>query len=77
MILLTLALLGTTPSCTDTRQICRACWMVNGKQACSTPGIACQPLRRVCRPNTPSPRREEEARRTRDGKAKGIQAAQR
>ncbi len=67
MILLTLALLGTAPICTDTRQICRACTIVHGKQVCSTPGIACQPLKRVCtKPETAA---------NGDGRIRGRQAS--
>jgi len=48
---LTLALLLAAPQgCVDTKRECRACTMTDGKQRCSNPGIACQPLTRICRP---------------------------
>lgn len=48
---LMLALLLTAPQgCTDTKRECRACTTTDGKQHCSNPGIACQPLTRICRP---------------------------
>lgn len=48
---LTVALLLATPQgCIDTKTECRACTVTDGKRQCSTPGIACQPLERICRP---------------------------
>jgi hypothetical protein len=53
MMVLMLALLLAAPQgCIDTRRECRACTTTDGKQRCSNPGIACQPLTRLCRPNT-------------------------
>jgi hypothetical protein len=48
---LTFALLLAAPQgCIDTKRECRACTTADGKQRCSNPGIACQPLTRICRP---------------------------
>lgn len=48
---LTLSLLLAAPQgCIDEKQECRACTTTKGKQHCSNPGIACQPLVRICRP---------------------------
>jgi hypothetical protein len=43
-------LLAAPPGCIDTKRECRACTITDGKQRCSNPGIACQPLARICRP---------------------------
>jgi len=50
---LTFALLLAAPQgCIDTKRECRACTITDGKQRCSNPGIACQPLTRICRPKS-------------------------
>ena len=45
-------LFAASQACTDVRQQCRACTVRVGKQICSNIGIACQPLVRVCRPES-------------------------
>jgi hypothetical protein len=51
MVLMLALLLAAPQECVDTRRECRACTTTDGKQRCSNPGIACQPLTRLCRPN--------------------------
>lgn len=41
--------LVASQACVDVKQECRACTTIGGKPVCSTPGIACQPLQRICR----------------------------
>jgi hypothetical protein len=53
MLFLTLALVSASPTCTDIRQQCRAC-PTDGKHGCSSVGIACQPVRRVCAAAAPA-----------------------
>lgn len=65
MLLTALILLSTPQSCVDTRQQCRAC-PTDAKHGCSSPGIACQPLHRVCQPTAAPPKAD---RRPRDTKA--------
>jgi hypothetical protein len=50
MLAIALALLASSQSCTEVQQQCRACKVVAGRQTCSTVGIACQPVKRICRP---------------------------
>ena len=50
MILLSLALVSASPTCTEIRQQCRACPTEGSAKGCSTVGIACQPTRRICEP---------------------------
>ncbi|MBC3942682.1 hypothetical protein [Sphingomonas albertensis] len=54
MILLSLALVYASPTCTETRQQCRACPTEGSVKGCSTVGIACQPTRRICEPVAPA-----------------------
>jgi hypothetical protein len=42
------------PACREVRQACRAC-PTSRYERCSTVGIACQPVRRVCSKPIPSP----------------------
>ena len=53
MLFIALSMLATPQSCVDVKQQCRAC-PTDGKQGCSSVGIACQPIRRVCEPDTPA-----------------------
>ncbi|MES3152594.1 hypothetical protein [Sphingomonas faeni] len=55
MLFLTLALLASPPACTDTKQQCRACPTAGSLKGCSSVGIACQPIHRVCRPAAVGP----------------------
>ena len=49
-MLMTIVLsLAAPQTCVDVKQQCRACTTIGGKPVCSTPGIACQPLQRICR----------------------------
>ena len=54
MLLPLLAVLQIAPSpapaCRTVVQACRACTVRDGREVCSTPGIACQPERTVCAP---------------------------
>jgi hypothetical protein len=50
MLAVVLALLAGPQSCTEVQQQCRACTIVAGRQQCSNIGIACQPVKRICRP---------------------------
>ncbi len=54
MILLGLALVSASPTCTEIRQQCRACPIEGSATGCSTVGIACQPIRRTCEPAAPT-----------------------
>lgn len=54
MILLSLALVSASPTCTEIRQQCRACPTEGSVKGCSTVGIACQPTRRICEPAAPT-----------------------
>ncbi|MBM7406744.1 MULTISPECIES: hypothetical protein [Sphingomonas] len=49
MLAVALALLASPQSCVEVQQQCRACTTVAGRQQCSNIGIACQPVRRICR----------------------------
>ncbi len=49
MLLTFLLMAATPPGCTEVKQQCRACTTRDGKPQCSTIGIACQPVVRVCR----------------------------
>ena len=51
MLLLALALLSTSQRCVEIKQQCRAC-PADDKHGCSSVGVACQPIRRVCEPAT-------------------------
>ena len=55
MLFLTLALLATPPACTETKQQCRACPTAGSLKGCSSVGIACQPVQRVCTPAAARP----------------------
>ncbi|MFV1917834.1 hypothetical protein VPH46_00225 [Sphingomonas sp. MJ1 (PH-R8)] len=66
MLAVVLALLASPQSCVEVQQQCRACTTVAGRQQCSNIGIACQPVRRICRapdkrqtPATPPKERAE------------------
>jgi len=48
MLTLLLVLVAPSQGCTEVKQQCRACTVVAGRQQCSTIGIACQPVVRVC-----------------------------
>ncbi|MCC2975783.1 hypothetical protein LK533_03715 [Sphingomonas sp. PL-96] len=50
MLAIVVALLAGSQSCTEVPQQCRACKVVARRQTCSTVGIACQPVKRICRP---------------------------
>jgi hypothetical protein len=54
MLFLTLALVSASPTCTETKQQCRACPTHGSTKGCSTVGIACQPRRRLCEPALPA-----------------------
>ncbi|RXZ35021.1 hypothetical protein EO081_05065 [Sphingomonas desiccabilis] len=49
MLAVVLALLAGPQSCIEVQQQCRACATGAGRQQCSNIGIACQPVRRICR----------------------------
>ncbi|MFZ3483318.1 hypothetical protein [Sphingomonas sp. 3-13AW] len=68
MLLVVLALLGSPQNCTEVQQQCRACTVVAGRQQCSNIGIACQPVKRICRPADKTAKQEPaKARRERPG----------
>ncbi len=50
MIAILVSLLAASPACAEVRQQCRACPRGAAIARCSTPGIACQPVVRVCTP---------------------------
>jgi phosphoribosyl 1,2-cyclic phosphodiesterase len=52
MLMIVALALASSPACVDVKRECRACTTANGKQRCSNAGIACQPLKRICRPKT-------------------------
>jgi hypothetical protein len=49
MLAVALAFLAGPQSCTEVQQQCRACTVAAGRQQCSNIGIACQPVKRICR----------------------------
>jgi hypothetical protein len=55
---------GTGEVCYMVKQQCRACPHPGSLEGCSLPGIACQPVRRVCRPRNASPMKVERPHRT-------------
>lgn len=63
MLLLALALVSTSQGCVEIKQQCRAC-PTDDKRGCSSVGIACQPIRRVCEPVTPAKAETRADRRT-------------
>lgn len=50
MLISVLAILASSPTCTDVPHQCRACKIDGTVKRCSNIGIACQPVVRVCKP---------------------------
>lgn len=60
MLPFALALLSAPLPCVAIEQQCRAC-PTDGKQGCSSVGIACQPSRKVCERRIPPDKTERRA----------------